>query len=718
MSTVRLAIVGGGPFCTYALERLASLVAAAREVCDLRIVVFERTGRFGSGMTYDERQPAINLMNRVASQITFAADETNVPEQPLQPRALRPTFAEWAHARHCSTNDERFKLHPTDNPTRAQHGEALAEMFSRYVARLREAGVLVDLVADEVTDIAGGEEGGPFEIHVASDPHPVARVDHVLLVTGHTPRRAQPGSKAEALERHAKRWPSARYMTNVYPLTQHLTSQELDPASSVGVLGLGLTAIDVLLHLTEGREGKFVRSQQDGPCPFLRYLPSGREPAKIFALSPSGLFTWCRPRNDKAADISGVGHAALRHRGCFFTLEAIRALREAVGTAMRVGDRLVRQLDFERHVFPLIVLELAYVYYRTLFGGAFGQSLQAAVRSRYEKFLLEGCEDRDAGIEWLLAPAQECFQRAATDLARHGGAEILRCFQRTLFGDAGPSDVSPWGLPLDVHAHRFDWHRLFDPLQSQMPDTPQRWEQAVIDFLRRDLLAASQGNLRNPIKAACDGVWRDLRAVFCEAADFAGLTAASHRRFMDSYLRFYNRMSNGAGLAAMTKVLALVEAGAVDVSCGPDPVVEPVPDCPAFRIRGRYTGADVRVNVLIEARTPTFHFDAEQGSLYPNLLRRGLLRRWRNPGATRADDFRPGAPDLTFSHHPVRRDGTIEPRVTILGAPAEGVVFFQPSAASPQSGSNVLNTIAAWAGEFVTAHLTAAHDRVGIASGH
>jgi hypothetical protein len=187
---------------------------------------------------------------------------------------------------------------------------------------------------------------------------------------------------------------------------------------------------------------------------------------------------------------------------------------------------------------------------------------------------------------------------------------------------------------------------------------------------------------------------------------------------MDSYLRFYNRMSNGAGLAAMTKVLALVEAGVVDVSCGPDPIVEPVQDRPAFRIRGAYTRADVQVGVLIEARTPTFHFDAEQGSLYPNLLRRGLLRRWCNPGATRADDFRPGAPDLTSSHHPVRRDGTVEPRVTILGAPAEGVVFFQPSAASPQSGSNVLNTIATWAGEFVAANLVLASDRVEMASGH
>jgi len=653
MTAHRLAIVGAGPLCTYAVERLAALLPPPDPSFALHLSIFDRTGEFGAGATHSGTQAETSYMNRVASQIAFAADESNSDAPRLLSRAMRPTFIEWALAKYESSRDERFLMRPGDVPRRYLHGQALREMFEQYVMLLRsQSGVTVDLHASEVVDIE--RDGDGFLLHTAKTG--IIPADRILLVTGHSNNHPAPGSLAAALARHA---PPARYVASAYPLAQQVTEASVPPGCAVAVLGMGLTAIDVLLHLTEGRGGRF-----DGT----RYVAGGREPAVIVAVSPSGMFPSCRPENEKAVDPTGAGHSALEHKGVFLTTAAIDALRRAVGRPRRVSGEERRQLDFERHVFPLIVLEMAYVYYTTLLGRPFGPELRAAADSRYRDFLREGGDSCDAAIEWLLQPVQARFDAAASD---------------------------------DLRAKRFDWRTLFEPLGPPTLENAAHWQEKLIDYMRRDHADAAEGNLRNPVKAACDAVWRDLRSVLSAAADFGGLTAESHRRFIEIHLRYYTRMSNGIGLAAMSKVLALIEAGVVDVSVGPSPFVEPVPGQPRFTVGSGITGRRREVDVVIEGRAHPFDAERDVGPLYPNLFNRGLVRRARNPGADRDGDFEPGGLDVTRDFHPIQRDGSTEQRITILGAPVEGVAFFQLSAARPRSNSAVLNNVARWANEFV-----------------
>lgn len=714
MSTLNLSIIGGGPFCTYALERLAAMLPTIELPAKLCISIFEKTSRFGSGATHSERQAKTSYMNRVASQIAFAADESNVDSSQLLPESLRPTFFEWTQAKYQATGDEQFNLLPLDVPLRYLHGEALKERFAYYVKLLRQIDNLtLDLYDEEVIDISRDDCSTAWRVHVGGDPGWSIPADHILLVTGHSTNHPAPGSLAATLALHARSMPPARYIPHAYPLHDHLCEESLPPGSLVAVLGLGLTAVDILLHLTEGRGGTFVPDANKATRSGLRYIAGGREPALIVAVSPSGMFTACRPNNEKALDGSGVGHAALEHKGIFLTLEAIRMLRLEVGIPVFLRDGVVRQLDFELHVFPLVVLEMAYVYYTTLFGTRFGDELCRAVTPSYRAFLREGCASRDAGIDHLLEPIQACFEDAAAyvrlresgaavpdELRRFEGTGVFETFLLTIYGQHDAGQVSPWRHSLNVTEHRFDWRTFFQPLDRS---DGAEWQQRLIDYMWLDHLAAAQGNLRNPTKAACDGVWRDLRSVFSEVVDYGGLTARSHRRFMNIYWRFYSRMSNGTGLEPMNKVLALIEAGMVDVSVGPAPLVEPLPSRPLFRVSSSVTGIQREVEIIVEGRIHAFDPELDTGSLYPNMFRRGLVRRWRNPGGSCADDFYPGGLDLSKAFHPIQRDGVVNPRLTILGAPIEGVAFFQLSAARPQSNSSILNNVARWANEFVGA---------------
>jgi hypothetical protein len=686
--TMRIAIVGGGPWGTYALERLAAELAATPPVEPVTITVFERTGLFGAGATHSDRQAPTSYLNRVSSQLSFASDESSTATSVLLPPELRPTFAEWVAARYRATGDERFSLTARDVPHRYLHGIALREAFERYAGMLRRTpGVTLELVADDVVDI---QPGSPMMLHRAQARQPV-EADRVLLVTGHSSRHPTPEDQGALFARHAAVQPPARYVRNVYPLDERLTEEEVPASRSVGVLGLGLTAIDLLLHLTEGRGGRFEEdSEGDGT---LRYVPSGREPRRLVAVSPSGMFPSSRAENHKASDVSGRDHTFHEHSGVFLTIEAIDRLRFAQGREAVVSGRTVRQLDFARHVFPLVVAEMAFVYYRTLLGPRFGARVRDAVRPVWQKFLVHSPADGHEGADLLVGPADACFDGVSAD----PGSDELASFEHVRAAPY-PGGPSPFGHPRRLADHRFDWRRLFDPLDHTDASTPERWTSALVDHMRTDLLAAAQGNVVNPVKAACDGVWRDLRTVFSHAFDRGGLTAQSHAQLGPHHLRYYTRMSNGTGVDPMHKVLALVRTGVVDVSVGPDPVVAPVPGAPAFLIRGGRTGARREVDTLVEGRAHPFHAAHDLHPLYPALLRRGLVRLWRNPGDT-GPDFVPGAIDVTESFHPVDAQGRERPEITVLGSPVEGVVHFQLAAARPHTDSSILRNIAVWAGE-------------------
>jgi 2-methylisocitrate lyase-like PEP mutase family enzyme len=221
----------------------------------------------------------------------------------------------------------------------------------------------------------------------------------------------------------------------------------------------------------------------------------------------------------------------------------------------------------------------------------------------------------------------------------------------------------------------------------------------MLAFLDRDHLWAAQGNLANPAKAAADGVWRDSRPVLAYAVDFGGLTSKSHRTFLETYMRHHNRLANGAGLEVMERIRALAERGIVDVSIGPCATVEPDEDSGRFRILGGRTGAEVYADTLITGTVHPFDPERDVLPLYPNLLRRGLIRKWRNPSAE-GDAYEPGGLDLSPRFHPRRADGAVDERLTLLGPPSEGVMFFQLGALRPNQDHHVMRDILCWLGDF------------------
>ncbi len=288
-----------------------------------------------------------------------------------------------------------------DWPKRYVHGLALQSQFERYMALLRvHPGIEVFLHSDEVVDIIECDDRLAIVSARASAPDLIA--DHVLMATGHSTNRPE-HSPLRARWRSFAQAHRAEFVPSAYPLEENLSTEAVSTRHTVGCFGMGLTTIDVILYLTEGRGGRFLRDESGR----LRYSPSGKEPRSIIASSAAGLFTFARPFNAKERDL-----ATFEHAGVFLTEDAVDRLRSSVGVPAQIGADTRLQLNFELHVFPLIVLEMAHLYYTTLLGTAFGSEIARRIQPVYLDFLENEASTPQQAVSMLLAPVEDAANEA------------------------------------------------------------------------------------------------------------------------------------------------------------------------------------------------------------------------------------------------------------------------------------------------------------------
>ena len=101
----------------------------------LEVRVFERTGEFGAGQAHSPAQARTSYLNRIACQVSFAADESTAARGRCGPAPGGPRCTNGAGAR---SGDRGAGLRPAPRGLAEAHvhGLALREMFRTYAADL------------------------------------------------------------------------------------------------------------------------------------------------------------------------------------------------------------------------------------------------------------------------------------------------------------------------------------------------------------------------------------------------------------------------------------------------------------------------------------------------------------------------------------------------------------------------------------------------------
>ncbi|TLP55338.1 FAD/NAD(P)-binding protein [Parasedimentitalea maritima] len=269
MKPIRIAIIGAGPWGLAVLDRLITH-ARADQTISFRVKIYDPS-QPGPGM-HDRSQPNHLLLNTVTEQVdSFSAKHFGTP---ALPGAM--TFLEWVRSQ--------------SDPDCPAQGFLPRRIFGAYLRFVydtlkncmpanidleehRSAVTRIDTQADSLFWLYDTESS-------------VGEFDHVFVCTGHGIETK------EAIEfRDGSLAP--------YPIADF--SKQVSSAKIVGIQGMGLTAVDIVSTLTEGRGGRF-HEKDDAK---LVYEPSGTEPI-MYCFSRSGTPFSCRPASSPDLTSSSV----------------------------------------------------------------------------------------------------------------------------------------------------------------------------------------------------------------------------------------------------------------------------------------------------------------------------------------------------------------------------------------------------------------------------
>lgn len=352
----RVVVVGAGPRAVMLLERL--LAQWGQDDIPRTITLID-PHEPGAGRIWRREQSPFLKLNSMAQDVTVFTDDTCTIEGPIRPG---PSLIEWVTAvRTGELTDvtiddplvaaELAALRGTDFPTRRLQSFYL-DWFWRSTVASAPAQTTITWRRGTVTAVR--EQGDEFEVSV--DAGPPLTADLVIYALGYN-GSAPSGSTSALIAAAAEHGLS--YVAPDFTADADLSGLTAD--DDVIVRGLGLAAIDLIVLVTEGRGGRYVRGAVDsGHAGELRYVPSGLEP-RLHLGSRRGV-----PYRSKVSSVVVGEPPSL----AVITREAIAGLLQRPGL-----------IDFDADVWPLISQELLWGHYRELFTGH-----PERVRTTWEEF--------------------------------------------------------------------------------------------------------------------------------------------------------------------------------------------------------------------------------------------------------------------------------------------------------------------------------------------
>lgn len=357
-----LVVIGGGPRTAGLLERIAAqspTVGAAVHVVDPHPP--------GAGRVWRHAQSPLLRMNSMAEDVTLFTDESFDGEGPVRPG---PSLAEWAG------------IDPVSFPSRQVQSRYLSWFFEHAVTSL-PPNISVTVHRATAVEVTGNR--------VRLDNGDTLDADVLVLALGHLDADLEPEHRK--LAEHAAEH-GLVYVPPLYSADADLSAVTGD----VVLRGFGLAFIDLMVLLTEGRGGRYVREAGQ-----LTYVPSGAEPT-LYVGSRRGV-----PYHSKTGyRLQGV-RPKLPH---FFVADALRG----------------KELDFRADVWPLMAKEIAWGHYHELFTGHPG-----LVRMPFTEFAVTF-----AALPWYSEEMRELERLAVPDPADRLDFERLdRPLAGVTFGSAG-----------------------------------------------------------------------------------------------------------------------------------------------------------------------------------------------------------------------------------------------------------------------------------------
>lgn len=224
--------------------------------------------------------------------------------------------------------------------------------------------------------------------------------------------------------------------------------------------------------------------------------------------------------------------------------------------------------------------------------------------------------------------------------------------------------------------------KLFNPLKGETFSSFENFRTFFRTMVEADLAEAYKGNLTSPVKAATD-VLRDTRDVLRTVVEFAGLAPSSHKDYVEDFVATTNRISVSPPMRRNAELLALMDAGVLDIAGGPGNQVVTDVNKGHFCIDSQFGEKQVRhvADVLVIARLDPYSPETDSSTFTRNLVRRGIVRPHLN------GDYHPGGIDINQGMQVIDGSGRLHKNLWAIGFPVEGPHFYTHALPRPLMNS-------------------------------
>jgi uncharacterized NAD(P)/FAD-binding protein YdhS len=380
-------------------------------------------------------------------------------------------------------------------------------------------------------------------------------------------------------------------------------------------------------------------------------------------------------RPEQTVALGGFGLSAMDVLSCLTVGRGGRYVENGGQLRYRPGGREPTVLLFSRSGVPCRarprVVEFGPPYEPVVFTEAAVDRLRAA---------RGGPLDFDADVLPLVLTEMRVAHRRCE--ARCAGAAEERALAAALAGADGLPGVVAVLDELDERRGPFDPVAVLDGAGDMLLDSAEAYQKWLAGVVREDLAEGVLGFTGSPVKAALD-VLRAQRDTFRYVVDFGGLSERSLEEFHRRTVPVLNRAVVGPQYERHAELLALLEAGVVEVPFGPAPAAS------WNEATGRWTLASTRlaepyardVDWVVAAHVGLPTVASSASPLLSALHRRGRIRPHR-PGSGWVTGI-----DVDRDQHPLDSAGRPERRVWVLGPLCEGTTFYNNLVPSPNTWS-------------------------------
>lgn len=313
--SIYIAIIGGGPKGFYALDRFINKIIHLNTEKRINIHWFNHTRDFAAGPNFQPHLPSYLIMNDCIAEISCWEDQ-NKPH--ILPKRLK--LIDWINENKSGENEPRHG----DFCSRELMGLYLMDALKNTLENIPNT-MDIKLINANVIDIDVVEE--KIKVTTSKKRLPY-QYESTIICTGHSYANME---EENLLATDVSE--NIMYLPQAYPVE---LLDDIPSQVDVAIKGIGLTFMDAVLHLTEGRGGIFYKQDQE-----YRYLPSGYEPT-IYPFSRRNL-----PMLPRNAFWEGN-----KYQLKIMTEDWVNSLKSRNG-----------QLNFERDILPIYNLETQLAFY-------------------------------------------------------------------------------------------------------------------------------------------------------------------------------------------------------------------------------------------------------------------------------------------------------------------------------------------------------------------